>query len=246
MTSTTDRTQRVARQHLRTAQLFGLDFVPIDIDRSARAGAENDEDTQDHDVGSATRNKTEALETLRQEHAVNCPHCTVATAHTNLVFGEGDPDAGLMFIGEAPGEEEDKTGRPFVGRAGQKLNEMIQAMGLQREDVYIANILKSRPPNNRAPLRNEIDACAPYLAQQIRLIRPKVIVTLGNPSTKFMLRTEIGITKMRGQWASYVDGDLEIDVMPTFHPAFLLRNYTTDTRRKVWADLQAVMNRLSE
>jgi DNA polymerase len=122
---------------------------------------------------------------------------------------------------------------------------MIQAMGLPREAVYIANILKSRPPNNRAPLRHEIDACAPYLAEQIRIIEPKVIVTLGNPSTKFMLQTETGITRMRGQWARYVDGDLEVDVMPTFHPAYLLRNYTPETRGKVWSDLQAVMKRLS-
>jgi DNA polymerase len=160
------------------------------------------------------------------------------------VFGEGAADAELMFIGEAPGAEEDRTGRPFVGRAGQKLDDMIHAMGLRRDEVYIANVLKSRPPDNRTPLRHEVDACAPFLARQIRIIEPRVIVTLGGPATKFILDTEIGITKLQGRWARYEDGDLAIDVLPTFHPAYLLRNYTRETREMVWADLQSVISRL--
>jgi DNA polymerase len=150
-----------------------------------------------------------------------------------------------MFIGEAPGAEEDRTGRPFVGRAGHKLDDMIRAMGLQREDVYIANILKSRPPNNRTPRPDEIADCSPYLARQIAIIQPEALVALGNPSMKFLLQTDQGITRMRGQWASYRSPDgREIPVMPTFHPAYLLRNYTREVRERVWSDLKAVMNRL--
>jgi DNA polymerase len=151
-----------------------------------------------------------------------------------------------MFIGEAPGEEEDRTGRPFVGRAGQKLDEIIAAMKMRREQVYIANILKSRPPNNRTPLLPEVEACAPFLREQIRIIRPAVIVALGGPAAKMLLQTDTGITRLRGQWGTYADGDLRIPVMPTFHPAYLLRNYTRDTRQKMWSDMQAVLERLAQ
>lgn len=188
-----------------------------------------------------------ALDALRARHDAECPHCTTATAHTRTVFGEGDPQARLMFIGEAPGEAEDRSGRPFVGRAGEKLDEMIRAMGLSRGDVYIANVLKSRPPENRTPLQHEIDACGPYLIEQIRTVRPEVIVTLGGPATKLLLATEVGITRLRGVWQSWEPPGVEgsgIPVMPTYHPAYLLRNYTAQTRAEVWADLQAVMKRL--
>jgi DNA polymerase len=151
-----------------------------------------------------------------------------------------------MFIGEAPGEEEDRTGRPFVGRAGQKLDEIIKAMGMKREQVYIANVLKSRPPQNRTPLPHEVEACAPFLADQIRLIRPRVIVALGGPAAKWLLKTDIGITRLRGQWGNYQDRDLCIPVMPTFHPAYLLRNYTVDTRQKMWSDMQAAKKKLED
>jgi DNA polymerase len=193
--------------------------------------------------------KAAALVAIHERHDATCPHCTSVTGHEQTVFGEGNADANLMFIGEAPGAEEDRTGRPFVGRAGQKLDEIIGAMGLQRADVYIANILKSRPPDNRTPLTPEIAACAPFLAEQIAVIRPRVIVALGGPATKFLLDTTVGITRLRGQWACYVDseaegGAIEIPIMPTFHPAYLLRNYTAETRGKVWSDMQAVMSRL--
>jgi len=188
--------------------------------------------------------RTERLAALREEHDRACPHCTVATAHTQTVFGDGDPEAELVFVGEAPGEREDQVGRPFVGRAGQKLDEIIAAMGLLRESVYIANVLKSRPPDNRTPLRHEVEACGPYLQEQIRIIEPKVIVTLGGPATKLLLGVETGITKLRGVWASYRVGDIEIPVMPTFHPAYLLRNYTPQTRKQVWSDMQQVCERL--
>lgn len=184
------------------------------------------------------------LEALRIEHDERCPHCTTATGHTRTVFGEGSASAALMFVGEAPGETEDRLGRPFVGRAGQKLDEIIAAMGLARRDVYIANVLKSRPPDNRTPLQHEVDACGPYLKRQIEIIRPRVIVTLGGPATKLMLNVEQGITRLRGVWAEYRHGDLVIPVMPTFHPAYLLRNYTLETRKQVWSDMQEVARQL--
>lgn len=188
------------------------------------------------------------LNALRALHDAQCPHCTTATGHTQTVFGEGNPAARLVFVGEAPGETEDQLGRPFVGRAGQKLDEMIKAMGLSRSEVYIANILKSRPPDNRTPLPTEVERCAPYLAAQLRIIRPDAIVSLGGPATKFLLGVDTGITKLRGQWASWTPpGDAPsepIPVMPTYHPAYLLRNYTPKTRGEVWSDLKQVMDRL--
>jgi DNA polymerase len=192
--------------------------------------------------------RAQALQALRERHDRTCPHCTTATAHTHTVFGEGNAMARIMFIGEAPGETEDQTGRPFVGPAGDKLNGMITAMGLRREDVYIANVLKSRPPDNRTPLQHEVDACGPFLIEQILLIRPEVLITLGGPATKLILGTEAGISRVRGIWAEWAPPaghGAPIPVMPTYHPAYLLRNYTAKTRGEVWSDLQAVMARLN-
>jgi uracil-DNA glycosylase family 4 len=194
--------------------------------------------------GPSSPNKAAALATLMARHDASCPHCTCVTGHTRTVFGEGNCEAELMFIGEAPGEEEDRTGRPFVGRAGQKLDEIIRAIGLSREQVYIANVLKARPPQNRTPLPHEVEACAPFLAQQIRIILPKVIVALGGPAAKWLLKTDVGITRLRGVFAWYEESELRIPVMPTFHPAYLLRNYTVETRKQVWSDMQAAMTRL--
>jgi uracil-DNA glycosylase len=241
--------QHIARQHLQTIRLLGVDFVPVNasVDQEPALpeasvsiqGAKSDSDEW-------RRRNRSALEKLQADHDAKCPHCTAMTYHTQTVFGEGNPCAQIMFIGEAPGEEEDRTGRPFVGRAGQKLDEIIKAMKLSRDDVYIANILKSRPPENRTPLPNEVDACAPFLAEQIRIVQPMVIVALGGPASKMLLGTETGITRLRGQWGWYVDNALRIPVMPTFHPAYVLRNYTVETRQKVWSDMQAVMQKLLE
>ena len=227
---------RAARQEVETSLLMGVDFVPIPT-RASQCETAPEE-------AAAIEEAAAALEELRERHDRECPHCTTAVGHTQTVFGEGDSAAGLMFIGEAPGEQEDRTGRPFVGRAGKKLDEIIGAMGFQRQQVYIANILKSRPPENRTPLPTEVAACSPYLAEQIQIIRPAVIVALGGPSTKFLLQTSVGITKLRGAWASYTTGELTVPVMPTFHPAYLLRNYTPQTRQQVWSDMQQVMERL--
>lgn len=188
------------------------------------------------------------LAEIEARHAAACPHCTTASAHTHLVFGEGAPDARLMFVGEAPGEVEDRLGRPFVGPAGEKLDEMIAAMGLRREDTYIANVLKSRPPGNREPLPDEVAACGPFLVEQILAIRPKAIVTLGGSATKMLLGTDTGITRMRGQWQRWTppegSGCAPIPVMPTYHPAFVLRTYTKEVRAQVWGDLRQVMAEL--
>ena len=185
-------------------------------------------------------NKSTMLEQLKEKHDETCPHCTNATGFTHTVFGAGNSDARLMFIGEAPGAEEDRQGIPFVGDAGKKLDEIITAMGMQRENVYIANVLKSRPPDNRTPSPDEIAKCAPFLALQVEIIQPEVIVALGAPAAKFLLETSTGITKLRGIWHEYK----AIPVMPTFHPAFLLRNYTKLTRGQVWSDMKQVMEKL--
>ncbi len=169
-----------------------------------------------------------------------CTRCKLHRGRTKLVFGVGNPEARLMFVGEGPGAEEDLSGEPFVGRAGRKLDEMIRAIGLDRPDVYIANVVKCRPPDNRDPEPDEIETCAPFLARQIEAVRPRVIVTLGAPATRTLLGTRVGITKLRGTWHEYRG----IPVMPTYHPAFLLRQYTPENRRKVFDDLKAARARM--
>ncbi len=184
--------------------------------------------------------KARALAELDEQQVRSCPRCRLAQTRTQTVFGEGDPDAQVFFIGEGPGEKEDLSGRPFVGPAGHKLDEMIGAMGLSRAQVYIANVVKCRPPGNRAPAPDETETCTPFLDRQIEIVRPRVIVTLGLPATRFITRTEQGISRVRGQWFAYRG----IKVMPTFHPAYILRNYTRETRAAVWSDLQKVMAEL--
>lgn len=160
------------------------------------------------------------LEQLRIE-AESCTRCRLAETRTNVVFGVGRPDSRLMFVGEAPGRDEDLQGEPFVGRAGQLLNRLLDEVGIPRDTVYIANVLKCRPPGNRDPQQDEIDMCKGYLRQQIRLIRPRVVVTLGNFSTKLLLNTTTGITRLRGNAYPWWLG---ATLVPTFHPAFALRN----------------------
>lgn len=197
------------------------------------------------------------LARLRERYERDAPHSKFVTDHHSIVFGEGDPLARLMFIGEAPGAEEDKVGRPFVGRAGQLLDKMIIAMGLKRESVYITNVLKTRPPNNATPTFDEAAACAPYLFEQIAIVRPEVIVTLGLPATRLLLHTAEAMSRLRGRWSGFtIPSTLPhpetlppispavIPVMPTYHPAFLLRSYTTENRQRVWSDLLMVVDRL--
>jgi len=175
-----------------------------------------------------------------EARAMGCVSCVLHQARTHVVFGTGNRNAQLVFVGEGPGPDEDMQGVPFVGKAGQLLDKIIGAMKLQREDVYLCNVVKCRPPGNRTPLPDEIAACSPFLAEQLELIAPKVIVALGGPAAKTLLHTEAGITALRGRWQSYKS----IPVMPTYHPAFVLRTYTEEVRRQVWDDMKQVMAKL--
>ncbi|HEV8605343.1 MAG TPA: uracil-DNA glycosylase [Tepidisphaeraceae bacterium] len=181
--------------------------------------------------------KTRLLAELEEQQVRICTKCRLSQTRTQTVFGEGDVDASIFFIGEGPGETEDQTGRPFVGRAGKLLDQMITAMGLKREQVYIANIVKCRPPANRTPAPDEVETCSPYLVRQLEIIRPRTIVTLGLPASKYMLSSNSTMGRLRGQWHQWRG----IQLMPTFHPAFLLRSYTVENRQAVWSDLQKVM-----
>lgn len=177
------------------------------------------------------------LEQVRQDLG-ECKRCRLWRERTNLVFGQGSPTADLMFIGEAPGREEDMRAEAFVGAAGQLLTKMIKAMGLSREEVYIANIIKCRPPRNRDPAADEIAACEVFLRQQIDAIGPGVIVTLGAFAARTLLQRDTGITRLRGRFHAYH----EVPLMPTFHPAYLLRN--PEAKRPTWNDLQMVMEEM--
>ncbi len=170
----------------------------------------------------------------------NCKACPLYQKRQNSVFGEGNPSTDLMFIGEAPGGDEDKQGRPFVGRAGQLLTKIINAMGLEREDVYIANVIKCRPPFNRDPEPEEIAACWHFIEKQIELIKPKVICTLGRISTKTILMTTQAISRLRGKFGDYKG----IKVLPTYHPSYLLRNPAA--KKQVWEDMKKIMEFLAE
>jgi uracil-DNA glycosylase len=180
---------------------------------------------------------TNELDILKNEVS-GCKRCSLHKTRRNVVFGSGDPEAQLMFIGEAPGEDEDIQGLPFVGRAGQLLTKIIEAMGLKRSDVYIANILKCRPPNNRMPLPTEIAECEDNVKRQVELIKPKVICTLGKFASQTLLRTEVPISALRGKFHEY-NGT---KVMPTFHPAYLLRNPAE--KKIVWQDMKKIMKEL--
>jgi len=177
------------------------------------------------------------LETLK-EKVSSCDRCGLAKTRNNVVFGSGSSKAKLMFVGEAPGADEDKQGLPFVGRAGKLLTKIIESMGLAREDVYIANILKCRPPENRPPLPEEILACRDNLKKQVEVIRPRVICTLGKFASQTLLNTETTISDLRGKFSQYCG----IKVMPTFHPAYLLRN--PHDKKLVWADMKKIMKEL--
>ncbi len=204
-------------------------------------------DFQQSPDGMTKEQKAAALHDMDVNEVSNCQLCQLAETRRNTVFGEGSPDADLVFVGEAPGADEDATGRPFVGRAGELLTKMIHAMGLKRQDVYICNVIKCRPPGNRSPNPQERECCWNFLIRQLQIIRPKVIVTLGNPATQGLLNTKIGITRLRGQWQKLppIGEGLEgIDVMPTFHSAYLLRQYTPENRKKVWSDLLEVLKQL--
>jgi DNA polymerase len=178
-----------------------------------------------------------------REQLGECTRCALHQGRTQIVFGDGNPNAEILFVGEGPGEQEDLRGLPFVGRAGELLTRMIEnGLQIPRASVYICNIVKCRPPGNRTPLPPEVAACRPFLDGQIDAIRPRVIVALGKPATSLLLGRDVSITRVRGVWHDYRG----FPVMPTFHPAFLLRQYTPENRRLVWEDLKAALQRSRE
>jgi DNA polymerase len=207
---------------LRYFEALGFERLPIEVPNFSALNREE---------------KAKALEALRIEMG-DCQRCKLGTGRKNLVFGEGNPDAELMFIGEAPGREEDIQGRPFVGDAGKLLTRLINKMGFKREDVYIANILKSRPPGNRDPEADEINACLPLLKKQIEIIAPDVIISLGRISAHTLTGLNVPISRLRGKFHEFQD----IPLMPTFHPAYLLRN--PNDKQLVWSDAQQVLGLL--
>ena len=228
---------------LKGIELSGHEYVSDDLpadwlDRLRRASrkeaAQNAPKAQPAVVAKA---KGETLEKIEQEVS-GCKKCALAETRTNTVFGVGDPNAKIMFIGEAPGAEEDKRGEPFVGRAGKLLTDMIGAMGFERNDVYIANIIKCRPPGNRDPLPSEVEQCEQYLKRQIANIGPEVICALGRVSAQTLLKSGETISRLRGKFHTYEDTPL----LPTFHPAYLLRN--PSAKKETWEDLQMILKKL--
>ena len=209
--------------------LKDLGFTHLDVVRSSSFV---EEPTTNHEL--PTTNLLADLEKI----ALACEKCRLAKTRTQVVYGVGNPNADLMFIGEAPGRDEDIQGKPFVGRAGQLLTDIIKAMKLTRDDVYIANVIKCRPPENRNPEPDELDACRPFIKRQIEMIQPKVIVTLGKFALQSLTGRSYAVSAARGQWTEY-DG---IKVMPTYHPAYLLR--TPSAKKEVWQDMKKVMAEL--
>ncbi|OIO38171.1 MAG: hypothetical protein AUJ72_02950 [Candidatus Omnitrophica bacterium CG1_02_46_14] len=237
-----------AKQFLEIERAFGITEIPI-------ASAVSNQTVPVSSAQSpADGGKSKRLAELKKEFQ-NCALCVLSQTRTQVVFGSGNPEAKLMFVGEAPGFDEDQQGLPFVGAAGQLLTKIIEAMKLTREKVYIANCLKCRPPNNRNPLPTEIVTCQPILMRQIEIIKPQIICTLGKFATQTLLRTEESISRLRGR---FFDGSAllttnpelnrgidwtQIKIMPTFHPAYLLRNPAD--KKLVWADVQAIMKELA-
>lgn len=222
------------------SSLLGIDDIMKQDKKESGINIEN----SISDIAAVNDNnlsKQERLDKLKAGFA-ECDKCGLASTRTNIVFGSGNADTKLMFIGEGPGAEEDAQGLPFVGRSGQLLTKMINAMGLSRQQVYIANIVKCRPPANRDPLMEEAQACIGYLRSQIQIINPEIIVCLGSISLNFLLQPEgkvkLGISKLRGTWQDFYG----YKVLPTFHPAYLLRN--PSKKREAWQDLQVVMKEL--
>jgi uracil-DNA glycosylase len=232
------------RRHLERQDRVGIRFLatgeppPRDSRKDAEvnllSGTEGDLFSDSSEIY-----KAKTLEELRAAIG-DCQLCKLCSGRTHLVFGVGNPQAKLMFIGEGPGRDEDLQGEPFVGRAGQLLTDIItKGMGLSREEVYIANVVKCRPPENRNPEPDEVASCEPFLKRQIDIVRPEIIIALGKFAVQALLQTKAPITKLRGRWHSYHG----IKLMPTFHPAYLLRN--PGDKKLVWEDIKKVINEMS-
>jgi len=227
---------KVVRQHLEMEQFFAGFAV------KGEAGPGEPQEQEDN---MAVAEKAGELEKMAEE-VRQCRKCNLGSLRTNAVPGEGNPNARIMFVGEAPGADEDAQGRPFVGRAGQLLDKVIEACGLKRSDVFIGNILKCRPPENRDPRADEITSCLPYLQRQIEIIDPEVIVALGAHAARTLLNSTKSIGELRGQFHEYYAGlgRAPIKLMATYHTAYLLRNYSPENRRRVWEDMKKVLAEL--
>jgi DNA polymerase len=253
-----DPRRQVLRQYLVTDALLGLEEVPLRRRPMVRQGASGLQpvvadaaQAAAHPARSSRRlsvdKAAEMLATLDRDHVRGCRKCVLCEERRQTVFGVGNPQARLLFVGEGPGRQEDEQGEPFVGAAGALLDRMIKAMGLQREDTYICNVVKCRPPDNRTPYPDEIAACKPYLFEQLRIVEPEIMIALGAPSAKLLLDTTAGINRLRGRFHDFTLHDSDgttrtIPLMPTYHPAYLLR--CPQDKIKTWEDLQQVMQRL--
>jgi uracil-DNA glycosylase len=226
---------RELADHLQYFSDIGVAGVSRDSEWRTRASEANNPANAGRSTAAEGPIATETLEDIKTDIGPACTRCKLCTlGRSQIVFGVGNPKARLMFVGEAPGEEEDKKGEPFVGRAGQLLTKIIEAIGLTREQVYIANVLKCRPPGNRNPETDEVEQCEPFLFRQIDVIQPKVIVPLGKFAAQSLLRTMDPITRLRGRAFDFRGATL----IPTFHPAYLLRN--PSAKREVWEDMKKV------
>ncbi|QOX80313.1 uracil-DNA glycosylase [Trichlorobacter lovleyi] len=224
------------REYLQGLEESGIDGLPLEELQQTGGRPWEPEQPQEPLQPAAPR----SLDGLRQMIG-DCQRCDLAQSRTNLVFGAGHERARLVFVGEAPGADEDRQGQPFVGEAGQVLTRLIEAMGLKRPQVYICNVLKCRPPANRNPHKDEINTCSPFLVQQLQIIKPEVIVALGTFATQTLLESKEPISRMRGQFHNWHG----IPVMPTFHPSFLLRNKENKQHYwDVWSDMEQVLRRL--
>jgi len=230
-------------RHLETDLLLGVRAAPLSPPTPGRGAA-----PPSRRVSAKERaERKEALRALDEQKVKRCTKCKLHQARTNTVFGQGEAAARVVFVGEAPGHDEDMQGLAFVGRAGQLLTRMIEAMGLTRDEVFICNILKCRPPNNRDPASDEVSSCWPYLDEQLRIIKPEVIVALGKPAAQTLLQTTEGIGRLRGHWHDYYPSGSPLvgkptPLMPTYHPAYLLRS--PGEKGKAWSDLKLVMAKL--
>jgi uracil-DNA glycosylase family 4 len=226
---------REIAEHIRYFAEMGVEGVSKDVKWRRRAAAESFDSQHVASDVLLAQDSDDSLDQIREEIGQDCRRCKLCTmGRSQIVFGVGNPKARLMFVGEAPGEEEDKRGEPFVGRAGQLLTKIIEAIGLTREQVYIANVIKCRPPGNRNPEADEVEQCEPFLFRQIDVIKPRVIVPLGKFAAQSLLKTMDPITRLRGRQFDYRGAAL----IPTFHPAYLLRN--PSAKREVWEDMKKV------
>jgi DNA polymerase len=230
------------RRHLERRERAGVRCVPHLLQPAESKKMSNDKPVADGATSlpatASAIDNAKSLQDLRSAIG-DCRRCKLCAGRTQVVFGVGNPNAQLMFVGEGPGRDEDLQGEPFVGRAGQLLTDIItKGMGLRREDVYIANVVKCRPPENRNPEPDEVASCEPFLKRQIDLIRPRIIVGLGKFAVQTLLQSKVPITRLRGNWHTYQG----IKLMPTFHPAYLLRNPAD--KKLVWEDIKKVMKEL--